>query len=163
MTEWDFAEKAFERIMQGGIAQVAAGAAVIAMIGLGVIQVSKAKWKPYTKLLQNIGKAMNAEAIGKMEDLQQSMKDIRKEMEEIKKQQEEKDIRDVRNRVLRFSDECRRHEKHSEEFFSQIIEDVDTYEAYCGKHPDFKNNKCREAVQVIKEAHQHALRENDFI
>lgn len=163
MTEWDFASKTLDWVIQGGLGKAAIGAAVIILVGLGIVQASKLKWEPYTKLLRSIGKTMNAETLGKMEDLQKSMKDIRKDMEEIKSQQEEKDIRDVRNRVLRFSDECRRHEKHSEEFFSQIIEDVDTYEAYCGKHPDFKNNKCREAVKVIKTAHQHAMRENDFI
>lgn len=71
---------------------------------------------------------------------------IEKDLSEIKEAQktlsrEVKDNRAVesRIRILRFEDEMQHGQKHSEDHFKQIVEDIDTYREYCDAHPDFHN------------------------
>lgn len=69
----------------------------------------------------------------------------------------------ARNRILRFADECRRHEKHSEEFFNQIIDDITYYEEFCEDHHEYKNTKAVESIATIRAAYHKAKQDNDFV
>ncbi len=78
-------------------------------------------------------------------------------------EQKEKDIRDARNRILRFADECRRGVRHSEEFFIQILDDIREYEEYCETHHEFKNSRTVESIRVIRDAYDHCVKTGDFL
>ena len=70
----------------------------------------------------------------------------------------------ARSRILRFADECRRGEKHSEEFFDNMMEeDIPLYETYCNNHTDFKNNKAVASIKIIEDAYTTCVKENKFI
>ena len=43
----------------------------------------------------------------------------------------------ARTHILRFDDELLNDIKHSKEYFSQQLQDIDTYESYCQLHPEF--------------------------
>lgn len=58
--------------------------------------------------------------------------------------------RTQRYRILRFYDEMCEHRKHSESHFEDILDDIDEYEVYCEKHPEFKNNRGKAAMEYIK-------------
>ena len=68
-----------------------------------------------------------------------------------------------RARIQRFSDECYNSVKHSKEHFEQIFDDVKSYEMYCKAHPEFKNHKTVEAVEIIKNAYHKCLQEHKFL
>lgn len=69
----------------------------------------------------------------------------------------------ARVRILRAADEIMHKMKHSKEWFDQLNDDVDFYETYCNKHPDFRNNKATHAIATINEVYAKALKENDFL
>ena len=46
----------------------------------------------------------------------------------------------ARTHILRFSDELQNGVVHSQEYFRQQMDDCDTYDKYCEKHPEFKNS-----------------------
>lgn len=56
----------------------------------------------------------------------------------------------ARTHILRFDDELINGVHHSKEYFQQTLEDVDTYENYCAKHPSYKNNTCTLAIEHIR-------------
>ena len=58
---------------------------------------------------------------------------------------------EARNHILRFSDELRNGVSHSEDYFKQILIDIDTYEDYCENHPEFSNGLTVMASEFIKE------------
>ena len=69
----------------------------------------------------------------------------------------------ARTRVLRFDDELINGVYHSREYFQQTLEEIDTYETYCQKHPEFKNNACVLAIEHIRRVYSHLQDNNGFI
>ena len=63
----------------------------------------------------------------------------------------------ARTHILRFDDELMNGVEHSKEYFSQQLQDIDTYEAYCEAHPDFKNNYAVIASEHIKKVYAELL------
>ncbi len=113
-----------------------------------LIQIAPCKWQPIASAVKVTGSILTA--------------DVAKQLSDLQKHIAEREMLDARNRILRFADECRRNERHSEEFFAQIIEDIDIYEAYCSKHSDFHNSKCTEAIKVIRSVYSRCISEDDF-
>jgi hypothetical protein len=69
----------------------------------------------------------------------------------------------ARTRILRFDDELINGVNHSREYFQQTLEEIDTYETYCQKHPDFKNNTCVLAIEHIRRVYSHLQDSNGFV
>lgn len=69
----------------------------------------------------------------------------------------------ARTRILRFDDELINGIHHSREYFQQTLEEIDTYEGYCVKHPDFKNNACGLAIEHIRRVYSHLQDSRGFI
>ena len=65
----------------------------------------------------------------------------------------------ARTHILRFSDEIRNGVEHSQEYFRQQLDDCDTYEKFCEKHPEFKNSYTMIANKHIKETYERLTRE----
>ena len=62
----------------------------------------------------------------------------------------------------RFDDELINGVEHSKEYFSQQLQDIDTYEAYCAIHPDFKNNYAVIASEHIKKTYKELLEQGEW-
>jgi hypothetical protein len=69
----------------------------------------------------------------------------------------------ARTRILRFDDELINGVHHSREYFQQTLEEIDTYEIYCQKHPEFKNNACVLAIDHIRRVYSHLQDSNGFV
>lgn len=63
----------------------------------------------------------------------------------------------ARTHILRFDDELLNDIKHSKEYFSQQLQDIDTYESYCQLHPDFKNSYATAAISHIRKTYDSLL------
>ena len=68
----------------------------------------------------------------------------------------------ARTHILRFDDELINGIEHSKEYFSQQLQDIDTYEAYCQEHPDFKNNYAVLAADHIKQTYKELLEKGEW-
>ena len=60
----------------------------------------------------------------------------------------------ARTHILRFSDELHNHLYHSQDYFRQTINDIDTYDKYCEKHPEFANGLTKMASDYIREEYK---------
>lgn len=69
----------------------------------------------------------------------------------------------ARTRILRFDDELINGVHHSREYFQQTLEEIDLYERYCEKHPEFKNNACVLAIEHIRRVYSHLQDTNGFV
>lgn len=91
-----------------------------------------------------IGKVLNKnldEKISKIEDL------LTQHIEE----EEFYKVTSARKRILRFSDDLMQGIEHTEEYFEDILSDIDFYEKYCNSHPDYANNKAVLSIASIKD------------
>lgn len=69
----------------------------------------------------------------------------------------------ARTRILRFDDELINGVHHSREYFQQTLEEINVYEAYCARHPNYKNNACILAIEHIRKVYLDLLDKGGFI
>lgn len=60
-------------------------------------------------------------------------------------------VTSARKRILRFNDDLLQGIEHTEEYFDDVLSDIDYYERYCINHPDYANNKAVLSIANIKE------------
>lgn len=96
-------------------------------------------------------------------ELKAEMKKIRVEFGEMKDAEELKEVKNSRRRILRFNDEIINHIRHSREYFDDILEDVNAYENFVRKNPDYQNGKCSLAIENIERVYRECMREGNFL
>lgn len=68
----------------------------------------------------------------------------------------------ARTHILRFDDELLNGVPHSQEYFRQQLDDIDTYEQYCSKHEKFRNSYTTIAAEHIKTTYMKLLEKGEF-
>ena len=106
---------------------------------------------------ENISAAEISRALG-LGDVQ-----VRKDLNAVREDFERDKAETQRNRILRFDDELRRKEDHSEEFFNQIQDDISDYLEYCNKHEKFPNGRADSAIHNIRQTYDYCKHNDKFI
>lgn len=146
-----------EILAQLKLSDILTGGGIILVILLSCIEVSKIKLNPWSWIARKLGRALNGEMLEKIDNMDHEVKDLRKVCDE-----REATLR--RTHILHFNDEILHHQKHTKEHFDQVLEDdIDYYEDYCEKHPDYKNNKAVCAIDNIKRTYKKCMDENSFL
>ena len=114
-----------------------------------IVQGLSNKYKPWTYIATQIGKAINKETLEKLDGLEKKVNEIEKHDREQDGKQEEEKAKAARRRILRCADEIRAKVKHSEEYFND--------------HPKFKNEKSVMAIVTVEKVYQHAKETDDFL
>ena len=84
---------------------------------------------------------------------------LSKQLADHIRENEDDNAKQVRTHILRFYDELCEDKVCSESRFEDILDDIDYYEEYVAKHPDFKNNRGEAAMAYIRERY-HVEKEN---
>ena len=71
-------------------------------------------------------------------------------VEKIENSLDERDAVLARTHILRFSDELYNGVKHSQEYFQQQLDDIETYNQFCEGHPKFANGRTKAAAKYIE-------------
>ena len=95
--------------------------------------------------------------------MMKAIEEVRTDVEILSGQMAQERAITARVRILRCSDEMRHKQRHSEEYFDQMLEDINNYETYCVKNPDFKNSKAELAIENIKRVYANCLQQGDFL
>lgn len=96
-------------------------------------------------------------------EVKTELKKIQTEFSELKESEEQKEARNSRRRILRFNDEIINRVKHSREFFDDVLDDVNAYEQYCRKNPDYQNGKAVLAIENIERVYRECMKEGNFL
>lgn len=128
-----------------------------------LVQKMSSKYKPWSWLAQQFGKAVNKEMLDKLDELEKKVDKLEKADKKQDEERAEDNVLEARRRILRFADECRRHEKHSEEYFNNVLEDISAYKDYCREHPLFENEKAVIAMGFIEDIYKHCIETDDFL
>ena len=83
-----------------------------------------------------------------------SKRGIEKKLDNLSESFDEYKATLARTHILRFSDELHNNLYHSKDYFTQTISDIDTYEKYCERHPNFSNGLTVMASEYIKEEYK---------
>jgi len=143
------------------------GWAGIVIVIVSIIQIAPIKLDPWTWIARRIGKAFNQEMLEKQDAFQKESQEYRKnndaKLEKLAQKFDCRTAEDARNRILCFGDEIKNKQRHSQEYYNQILADITDYEKYCKEHPDFKNERTVATERVIREAYESHLKNNDFL
>lgn len=120
------------------------------------IQISPIKFNPWSWIGKRIGRGINGE-------LMESLKGIRTEVDDIRSDMSRDRAENQRTKIIRFGSEIRLRQKHTKDYFDEIMNDITEYELYCEQNPDFRNNITEATSQIIKETYKRCLEENSFL
>ncbi len=123
---------------------------------LTLVQIAPIKVNPWTAIARAIGRAINADVL---EELQET----RSRLDAHIKADEEYNADTRRSRILRFNNELIRDVPHTKEDFIDILADIDFYEDFCRKHPDYMNNRAVHAIANIGRVYDERLIKHDFL
>ena len=132
------------------VQEILTGGGGLLLMLMTLIQVAPVKINPWSWLAKAIGKAMGIEAIEKKLDAHIDMDDRRT-------------ADGHRARILHFNNELLRNIDHTKEEFIEALTEIDAYEKYCDKHPEYPNNRAVLAIENIREVYKERLKKHDFL
>lgn len=138
-------------------------AGVLCVVTTTLIQKLSTKYKPWTWLAEQFGKAANKEMVDKIDTLSKKVESLEEHDKEQDKQLNEERAKAARRRILRCADEIRSKIRHSQEFFNDVLDDISFYKKYCKENPKFENEKAVIAIKLIEETYEKCHKENDFL
>lgn len=130
---------------------------------LSLIEVSKIKINPWSALFRWIGNIFMADVRKDISEMKVKLNAVENDVSHIKDENRENEAKAARTRILRCSDEVYQGERHSKEFFDDVLDDITFYKKYCSEHPEFQNEKTVIATQRIEEVYHRCLQDRDFL
>lgn len=79
-------------------------------------------------------------------------------VEKIENSLDERDAVLARTHILRFSDELYNGVKHSQEYFQQQLDDIETYNQFCERTPRFANGRTKAAAKYIQDEYDRLFK-----
>ncbi len=133
-----------------------------------VVQISPIKINPWTWIRDK------ARDILGLTDLKEELKQVKENMDELDTKidnfkREENDCRELRDalsarrRILRFNDELLQNIRHSQEMFTNVLDDITAYNHYCETHKTFVNERAVLAEANIRKVYQKCMDDHDFL
>ncbi len=95
--------------------------------------------------------------INRKDDTKAQIIEVKKSINKLGERIDENQAVLARTHILRFDDELLNDIKHSKEYFSQTLQDIDVYEAFCVEHPNFKNSFATAAINHILKTYDELL------
>lgn len=98
----------------------------------------------------------------KKDGIEKALEEIKKEVSAISAKVDENAAVLARTHILRFNDELINGIEHTQEYFRQQLQDIDTYEEYCDGHPGFRNTYATMAIDNIKSTYRRLVAKGVF-
>lgn len=126
---------------------------------MSLIEFSKIKINPWSF----IGNMFNKELRSQIDSQGDQINALSEKVSNIQTEVNENAAMSSRYRILRFDDEIRHGTLHTKEHYDQIMIDIDIYEAFCKRNPDFRNNLAHKAISNIKRVYDVHNNDNSFL
>lgn len=136
---------------------------VVVAVLVTAVQKLSTKYKPWSWIAKQLGKAINAEVLERQEALENKVDNLEKMDKKQDESREKEKALSARRRILRFSDEIRRGDKHSEEYFNEVLDDITFYKNYCDANEYFENERAVLAIEMIEKTYKYCVDENAFL
>ena len=100
--------------------------------------------------------------INRKDDTKAQIVEVKKSINKLGDRIDENQAILARTHILRFDDELQNDVKHSKEYFSQTLQDIDVYEVFCMDHPTFKNSYATAAINHIRSTYDDLLKKHNL-
>ena len=96
-------------------------------------------------------------------EFEKTLGDIVAAIKKLDDKGDEREAVNKRVRILHFEDELQEGKSHSKDSFDQVLSDISGYNAYCDRHPEFKNEQTAATVEHIRQVYRERLEKHDFL
>ena len=86
------------------------------------------------------------------------LEELSAKVDKVEASLDERDAVLARTHILRFCDECYNGMKHSQEYFLQQLDDIETYNQFCDAHPQFANGRTKAAAEYIRDEYDRLFK-----
>ena len=100
--------------------------------------------------------------INRKDDTKAQIIEVKKSINKLGERIDENQAVLARTHILRFDDDLLNDVKHSKEYFSQTLQDIDVYEAFCMDRPNFKNSYATAAISHIRSTYDELLKKHNL-
>ncbi len=145
------------------IQEILAGGGGALLIVMTLVQVAPVKINPWSAIAKALGRAINGEVMGKLEEMGQVQQATQRRLDAHIKMDDERAADMHRARILQFNNELIRNIPHTREEFIEILAEIDGYERFCREHPDYPNSRAVHAVANISRVYDERLQKHDFL
>ena len=145
------------------IQEILAGGGGAPLIVMTIVQVAPVKINPWSAIAKALGRAINGEVMGKLEEMGQVQQATQRRLDAHIKMDDERAADMHRARILQFNNELIRNIPHTREEFIEILAEIDGYERFCREHPDYPNSRAVHAVANISRVYDERLQKHDFL
>ena len=94
----------------------------------------------------------------KEDSILSAIKDLSGRVERIENSLDERDAVLARTHILRFNDELYNGIKHSQDYFLQTLDDIETYNQFCADNPKFANGRTKAAAKYIQDEYDRLFK-----
>lgn len=99
----------------------------------------------------------------KLKGIVDSIERLSEKVDRLEQKGDERNAVSMRVRILRFRDEMLEGQSHTHDSFQQVLSDIDDYEKFCEKNPEFRNNQTVATIEHIKRNYAERLEKHDFL
>lgn len=99
----------------------------------------------------------------RLKGIVESIDRLSEKVDRLEQKGDERNAVSMRVRILRFRDEMLEGQNHTHDSFQQVLSDIDDYEKYCEKNPDFRNGQTTATIEHIKHNYAERLEKHDFL
>ena len=145
------------------IQEILAGGGGVLLVLMTIVQIAPVKINPWSSIAKALGRAINGEVMGKLEEMGQVQQDTQRRLDAHIKVDDERAADMHRARILQFNNELIRNIPHTREEFIEILAEIDGYERFCRVHPDYPNSRAVHAVANISRVYDERLQKHDFL
>ena len=124
------------------IQELLTGGGGLVVLALTVIQVAPVKINPWSAIAKAIGRAINAEVLAELER-------TRIKLDNHIKTDDERAADMHRARILQFNNELIRNIPHTREEFIEILAEIDGYEKFCKRNPNYPNSRATHTLPIL--------------
>lgn len=128
--------------------------AVTGGIILWIIEIMPGKAKPWSRMLNAIGKLINADLMAEINEVKTTVTDLAKETNENERDR-------IRYEILQFSNSCQAGVEHTQEEFNHVVTMHQKYEVLLEKMGE-ENGQITVAYDYIVSLYKELLRERKF-
>lgn len=135
----------------------------ILIILMTIVQIAPIKINPWSWLASTIGNALNRDLSKKIDQVAAKQAEVEYKLDLHIAENEKENALMNRREILTFARQILSGQKHTKESFCEILNIIDDYQRYCDRHPQFANNRCLFAIDMIKDNYKERLAKADFL
>lgn len=145
------------------IAELLASGSGALFLLISLVELSPIKVNPWSAVARWVGRIVNRDVLAVLDEIRSAQIDTQKRLDDHIKADNERTADMHRAKILAFNNELLRDIPHTKEEFTEILAEIDGYEAFCRENPDYQNNRATHAIANIGRVYDERLQRHDFL